>query len=101
MTKYRIDHYRVKNVYYPLVKKWYGWRALREYSNGIFVESIKYCCPEATMKDAERVIKEYHEQVTKTTVVSFDVRVNQNLIEKQAEKAKAYNDKYKVLSKII
>jgi hypothetical protein len=91
--KYKIEHHLVSDVYYPMVQKNGSWQWLHDYNPVQSYNFIVTGCK--TMAEAELVIKKYHEQEVKTTVVSFDVKINDVLSGKQMERLKKFNELYK------
>lgn len=91
--KYKIDHFMGKGGYYPMVKTAIGWRYINWNGKIYFLASFGESVFQETMSAAELVIKNFHEQITKSTVVSLDVTINDALLKKRQDLAKKYNSK--------
>lgn len=95
LTKYKIEHHLISDVYYPMVWQDGVWLWLHDYNP---VEAYKFIVTGChSMDEAELVIKKWHEQQVKTTVISFDVKINDALSEKRMERLKKFNEQYKTL----
>lgn len=77
MKKYIILHYTQGGYYRAGLKKWYGWRFIRVFSNGHFLEPRNYSTKFDTLRQAETAIRTYHEQRYRSTVRGLEFVVNE------------------------
>jgi len=91
MKKYIIYHYTVGDYYLACVKSWWPFKYLKTWLNhGPDRHTRSYGERFDSMKEAEMAIREYHEFRYQSTVLSFDMIINEGLLKK---KKKGYDKK--------
>jgi hypothetical protein len=92
--QYRIDHYQEKDAYYPMAKTLCGWRYITTNGQRHYLKSFEDTVLQNTLKQGESMVRRFHEERTKSTVVSLDVKINEILLKKRKAIAQKYNSKY-------
>lgn len=98
---YRIDHFQVKGGYYALCKRFWGWKYIIVDQGRYYLGNFMDVRPVEKLETAELLVQAYHEQVTKTTIVSLDVKINQLKLERQQKRAKKFNGKPLIFAALL